>query len=233
MSLLRGCKTKKRYGSEIFAAKLADKLSTQRGVKLRAYFCGACKGWHLTKRPTLAEELDAKIIEKQGQVFTVAVGRGKTIPTAELKWTKLGTIRRRRKTVEEFTTNTGFISDVLNMARVAGMKRSFKWVRVGLAEQAGVKIVVVWSGPPPVEEVVEKTEETVKVSFRVKREDGSGVRWAKSGSLPLNGHLTLDQYAAAPTFTAEMIALAKSKAIEADMVLLVLGSERRIIGLGT
>lgn len=44
------CKRKSRYPNEHIALKYASKLERERGVKLEVYFCGKCKGWHLTSQ---------------------------------------------------------------------------------------------------------------------------------------------------------------------------------------
>lgn len=47
--LVSGCSSKSRYGSERDAKRCAAKCLEQRNVKLRAYACHECGGWHLTR----------------------------------------------------------------------------------------------------------------------------------------------------------------------------------------
>lgn len=44
------CFKKKRYSTENFAQKIANKIKWKRNVKLRVYFCDLCGGFHLTKK---------------------------------------------------------------------------------------------------------------------------------------------------------------------------------------
>lgn len=56
---IASCWRKKRYNSEAFALKIVRKVLKNRGAKVRSYFCGICQGYHLTSKPTAAEEEDA------------------------------------------------------------------------------------------------------------------------------------------------------------------------------
>lgn len=42
---------KKRYRTQAFAEQVAARCLAARGVELRAYYCGMCGGYHLTKQP--------------------------------------------------------------------------------------------------------------------------------------------------------------------------------------
>lgn len=53
-SVVRGCKSKRRYPSEKFAEKVARRATRQRGLALRVYPCPLCQGWHITKRRTFS-----------------------------------------------------------------------------------------------------------------------------------------------------------------------------------
>lgn len=44
------CEKKARYKSEGEAHKAANFAYSRRGVRLRAYYCNNCGGWHLTKQ---------------------------------------------------------------------------------------------------------------------------------------------------------------------------------------
>lgn len=46
------CASKNRYRSEGDATYYANRAFTKRGVRLRAYYCANCGGWHLTKQVT-------------------------------------------------------------------------------------------------------------------------------------------------------------------------------------
>ena len=44
------CVKKKRYKSEQIAQETINRIHKKRNVKLRAYFCLFCLGWHLTSQ---------------------------------------------------------------------------------------------------------------------------------------------------------------------------------------
>lgn len=45
----RSCSGKNRYASQALAEARAEHRTHEDGRKIRAYWCGVCKGWHLTK----------------------------------------------------------------------------------------------------------------------------------------------------------------------------------------
>lgn len=47
---IKMCFSKKRYSSEGLANTVAQKVLSERNIKLRAYYCTGCAGFHLTKR---------------------------------------------------------------------------------------------------------------------------------------------------------------------------------------
>lgn len=53
-SVVRGCKSKRRYSTEQLADKVAARATSQRGLALRVYCCPLCQGWHITKRRTFS-----------------------------------------------------------------------------------------------------------------------------------------------------------------------------------
>lgn len=44
------CYSKKRYSTEEYAQKLANKRAYERKVKLRVYGCHVCGGYHITSK---------------------------------------------------------------------------------------------------------------------------------------------------------------------------------------
>ncbi len=44
------CKRKGRYTTENEASKAARRMEMRFGLKMRAYYCKFCEGWHLTKK---------------------------------------------------------------------------------------------------------------------------------------------------------------------------------------
>jgi len=49
-SLLKSCKSKRRYRTFEFAEKVREKCEAERGDKLRVYWCSLCLGYHITRR---------------------------------------------------------------------------------------------------------------------------------------------------------------------------------------
>lgn len=47
----RQCGRKRRYETEVDALAMADRCVLRGAPELRAYRCGLCGGWHLTKKP--------------------------------------------------------------------------------------------------------------------------------------------------------------------------------------
>lgn len=54
------CAKKARYKTQSDATRAANKAKTERGVLLRSYYCGNCKGFHLTKCLTRRKPLEAR-----------------------------------------------------------------------------------------------------------------------------------------------------------------------------
>jgi len=46
------------FASQQKAMEAADRIGALRETVLRTYFCGACNGYHLTRKPTMLERLD-------------------------------------------------------------------------------------------------------------------------------------------------------------------------------
>lgn len=44
------CEKKQRYRTQHIAREAANRAFTERGVRLRCYYCQYCNGYHLTKR---------------------------------------------------------------------------------------------------------------------------------------------------------------------------------------
>lgn len=51
-SITHGCKNKRRYVTEEYAERVADRSARQLKRPMRAYQCAICEGWHITKRRT-------------------------------------------------------------------------------------------------------------------------------------------------------------------------------------
>lgn len=57
---IRFCFSKVRCRTESEAAHRAKAATKKFGRPTRYYYCGACCGFHLTTKPTMAEAIDAK-----------------------------------------------------------------------------------------------------------------------------------------------------------------------------
>lgn len=75
------------YNTQTKAQEAAEKAEEKRGVPLRTYYCGACGGYHLTRRVTLLAQLhegEQARLNSNVSLRSTRIKRGKQICAANL-----------------------------------------------------------------------------------------------------------------------------------------------------